>query len=212
MCDCMREQNPHDCSCHRPTESGASENFPPFGNPGGRGRCHYPATCFGPGGRHQHSCSCHSLTEMTAKEEIQALEKQKKYIQDRIERIDKKIADLKPAQQSRSIRYLRTEQGSVRSRQTGRTSATINAGNMANHSGGGTVRGLRSTEPKTHYTTNFSETLNLFSPCSLRKADLLLQGGEGTLFCLRDRFILSIPLWPPGIRGRTHGDYQRMIG
>lgn len=96
----MREQNPHDCSCHRPTESGARENFPPSGDPWGRGRCHHARAGFGPGDRFHQGCTCHGPKEMTAEEEIQVLDEQKKYLQDRIEKIDTKIADLKPAQPS----------------------------------------------------------------------------------------------------------------
>jgi len=78
----------------------ARENFPQFGNPWGRGRCHHKAAGFGPGNRFHHGCSCHPAQEMTPEEKIQTLEKQKKYLQEQIERIDKRVADLKPAPDS----------------------------------------------------------------------------------------------------------------
>jgi hypothetical protein len=98
MCDCMRERNLHDCSCHRPTERMAGEDFPRFGNPWRRGRCHHAGAGFGPEEHNPHTCSCHSPKEMTAEEETRILENKKKHLQEGIERIEKRIEDLKPAQ------------------------------------------------------------------------------------------------------------------
>ena len=91
-----------DCGCHRQTRTTIEEEIRPFGNDRGRGMCrrhHMSAGC-GPWIRHQPDCTCHHLAMMTIDDEIQFLEKHKKSLQEKIERIEKRIAVLKPAKES----------------------------------------------------------------------------------------------------------------
>jgi hypothetical protein len=62
--------------------------------------CKGSAGRFGSGERNECGCACSCPATMSVEEEIQLLEEQRKYMQDRAVMIDRKIAALKSAQES----------------------------------------------------------------------------------------------------------------
>jgi len=62
--------------------------------------CQTSGRRFGPAGHDQCGCSCSCPATMTVVEEIQLLEDHKKFMQDQLGEIDKKIAALKATKES----------------------------------------------------------------------------------------------------------------
>jgi hypothetical protein len=62
--------------------------------------CHIPAGRFSPAGQFPCGCPCSCPAAMTVEEEIQLLEEHKKFMQDQLGVIDRKIAALKTVRES----------------------------------------------------------------------------------------------------------------